>query len=249
MENSEILRGGNSNQVKREGNRVIRQQGIWSPFVHQLLQFLTAKGFTESPRLLDTTATTETLSFIEGDVGNDPLKPPMLSDMIVVEAGQLLRKFHDLTQDFVVPSDAQFFLPLKPNEPHEVICHNDFAPYNCVFKEGHIIGIIDFDTASPGSRIWDIAYAVYRFVPLMTDVHCLEMGWQSPPDRPARLKLFCDAYGLEDRSTLMETVIQRIEALLNYMREKASNEDHIPFYLEDIAYIQAHQQKFEDALK
>jgi len=248
MEDSEILTGGNSNQVKRQGNTVIRQGGAWSPFVHQLLQFLTAQGFTESPRLLDSTPTTETLTYIEGDVGNDPLKPDMLSDTIVVEAAQLLRKFHDITQDFVVPKDAQFFLPQKPNQAHEVICHNDFAPYNCVFKDGHIIGIIDFDTASPNSRIWDIAYAVYRFVPLMTDAHCLEMGWQSPPDRLARLRLFCDAYGLDNREPLIETVIQRIEALLQYMRENTFNEDHMPFYLEDIAYIRAYQQQFKDAL-
>lgn len=248
MDESESLTGGNSNQVKRQGNTVIRQQGAWSPFVHQLLQFLKAKGFTESPQLLDTTATTETLTYIEGDVGNDPLQPDMLTDTIVIEAAQLLRKFHDITQDFVIPTDAQFFLPLKPNEIHDVICHNDFAPYNCVFKDGHIIGIIDFDTASPATRIWDIAYAVYRFIPLMTDAHCLEMGWQTPPDRLVRLRLFCDAYGLENRTTLIETVIQRIEALLDYMCKNASNEAHIPFYLEDIAYIQANQRQFEDAL-
>lgn len=249
MKDSEILTGGNSNQVKRQGKTVIRQQGAWSPFVHQLLQFLTANEFTESPQLLETTATTETLTYIEGDVGNDPLKPSMLSDTIVSEAGQLLRKFHDVTQHFIVPDDAVFFLPSDEHTDHEVICHNDFAPYNCVYKEGHIIGIIDFDTASPGSRIWDIAYAVYRFVPLMTDAHCIDMGWQSPPDRPTRLKLFCDAYGLDNREALIKTVIQRIEALLNFMRENDFNEDHIPFYLEDIAYIRANQHRFENTVQ
>jgi len=249
MDESEILAGGNSNQVKRQGHTVIRQQGAWSPFVHQLLKFLADNGFTEAPQLLDTTPTTETLTYIEGEVGNDPLQPSMLSDTIVVEAAQLLRKFHDLTQNFTVPADAKFFLPIDTQVEHEVVCHNDFAPYNCVYKEGHIIGIIDFDTASPGSRGWDIAYAVYRFVPLMTDAHCIEMGWQTPPERPARLKLFCDAYGLENREALIETVIQRIESLLNFMRENKFNEDHIPFYLEDIAYIQANQGQFEDALR
>lgn len=248
MEDSEILTEGNSNQVKRQGNTVIRQQGAWSPFVHQLLQFLTANGFTESPRLLDITPTTETLTFIEGDVGNDPLKSSMQSDTIVSEAAQLLRKFHDLTQTFVVPADANFFLPIEPSGDHEVICHNDFAPYNCVFKDGHIIGMIDFDTAAPGSRLWDIAYAVYRFVPLMTDTHCIAMGWQSPPDRIARLKLFCDAYGLENRTRLIDSVIQRLEALIHFMRESSSNVEHIPFYLEDITYIQTNHQVFEDAL-
>ena len=49
-----------------------------------------------------------------------------------------------------------------------MICHNDFAPYNWVFNNhNHLIGLIDFDTCSPGSRLWDIAYTAYRIVPLM----------------------------------------------------------------------------------
>jgi hypothetical protein len=248
MDDSEVLKGGNSNQVKRQGQTVIRQQGAWSPFVHQLLEFLTAHDFTESPRLLDTTPTTETLTFIEGDVGNDPLKQSMLSDEVIREAAQLLRKFHDLTQDFVVPKDAVFFLPIDTSVEHEVICHNDFAPYNCVYKDGHIIGIIDFDTASPSSRLWDIAYAVYRFIPLMTDSHCIDMGWHAPPDRFARLKLFCDVYALEDRALLIDTVIQRIESLVQFMRNTSSNLDHIPFYDDDLAYIRANQRAFENVL-
>lgn len=242
---SENLTGGNSNQVKRENNTVVRECGKWSPFVHQLLQYLTANGFTASPQFIETDGKTERLTFIEGDVGNDPLQPSMLSDEVLIEAAQLLRQFHDITQDFVVPLDAKFFLPIDRNTQHEVICHNDFAPYNCVYQDGHIIGIIDFDTAAPGHRIWDIAYAVYRFVPLMTDTHCLELGWQSPPDRVSRLRKFCDAYGLDKRESLINTVIQRIEALVNYMQDTSSNLDHIPAYLADIDYIRKNQKQFE----
>lgn len=248
MDDFERLTGGNSNPVRRDGNTVIRQQGAWSPFVHQLLQFLTVNGFEESPILLETTPTTETLTFIEGDVGNDPPKLSMQSDRVVIDAAHLLRKFHDLTQAFVVPKDAQFLLPVEPSSQHEVICHNDFAPYNCVFNDSQIIGIIDFDTAAPGSRVWDMAYAVYRFVPLMTDAHCIDMGWQSPSDRIARLKLFCDAYDLDDRTTLIDTIIRRLDALVQFMRESSTNGEHIPFYLEDIAYIQANQHIFEEAI-
>jgi len=47
--------------------------------------------------------------------------------------------------------------------PAEVICHGDVAPYNCVFRDGRPVAFIDFDTAHPGVRIWDLAYAAYRF--------------------------------------------------------------------------------------
>jgi len=44
--------------------------------------------------------------------------------------------------------------------------HGDADPDNCVVKDGLPVGFIDFDAAHPGPRIWDVAYAVYRFAPL-----------------------------------------------------------------------------------
>ncbi|MGB1288152.1 MAG: phosphotransferase enzyme family protein [Aggregatilineales bacterium] len=242
------LTGGNSNQVRREGNTVIRQSGVWSPFVHQLLQHLTREGFTESPIALALTETTETLSFLEGTVGNIPLLPFMQSDAVLIGAAQLLRRFHDATASFIVPDDAEFFLPSEADNPHEVICHNDFAPYNCVFRDGHPVGMIDFDTASPGTRLWDVAYTVYRFVPLMTDIHCMANGWEIPPDRATRLRLFCDTYGLNNRDALLDTIIHRLEALIRFMQDTGSNLEHIPLYTDDIAYIRANQTTLEAAL-
>lgn len=249
MAEFEELTGGNSNQVRKHGNTVIRQCGKWSPFVHQLLKFLEAEGFKEAPAFIQSDGKTETLSFIEGDAGNYPLKAEMLSDDIVIEAGQLLRRFHDHTENFAIPENTHFMLPVQIDTTHEVICHNDFAPYNCVFKEGHIVGIIDFDTVAPGLRIRDIAYAVYRFAPLVTDNHCLGMGWQSPPDRASRLQRFCNAYGLEDRTPLIDTVIQRLEELIKFMRDTSSNLEHITVYIEDIAYIQINRKVFENAIR
>lgn len=245
---SENLTGGNSNQVRREQNTVVRQCGKWSPFVHQLLQFLTEHGFEASPQFIESDGIIERLTFIEGTVGNDPLQPSMLSDDILIEAAKLLRQFHDLTANFVIPDDAQFFFDLDRNTPYEVICHNDFAPYNCVYHDGHLVGIIDFDTAAPGTRLWDLAYAVYRFVPLGTDQHCMDLGWESPPDRESRLRKFCDAYGLTQRDNLIDTVVKRIQELVKYMQDTSSNLDHLPVYFADIAYVRKYQQQFEMAL-
>jgi hypothetical protein len=243
MDESEVLTGGNSNQVFRQGQTVVRKTGVWSPFVHALLRYLTAAGFNQSPVLLDSSDTHERLTFFEGDVGNYPLKPYMKTDAILVEAAQLLRRFHDLTSQFVVPPEAQFFLPVDPTAVHDVICHNDFAPYNCVFDGEHLIGIIDFDTAGPGTRVWDIAYAVYRFVPLTNDAHTRDCGWEPIPDRGRRLKLFCDAYGLDGarRKVLMPTVIQRLQAMVDYMTRTASNPEHIPLYMADMDYLHENQ--------
>lgn len=248
MGDPETLAGGNFNQVTKEGGTVVRQCGPWSPFVHQLLQFLAAKGFTESPVLLETGNGFERLTFIEGQVGNYPLNQAMRSDASLLESAQLLRRFHDLTQEFEVSAGTYFLNDDLGPEPREVICHNDFAPYNCVYDGSHIVGVIDFDTAAPGNRLWDIAYAVYRFVPLVVDSHSLAMGWETPPNREARLLQFCDAYGLQDRSRLIETVIERLESLVKFMQRNDLNASHIPLYLDDIAFLRANQSTYTNLL-
>jgi len=241
MNEPEILKGGNSNQVIKEENTVVRHTGAWSLFVHALLKHLQKAGFKESPVLIETTADKERLSFIEGEVGNYPLKPYMQSEAILIEAAHLLRRFHDLTVDFVKHSASR---------SAEVICHNDFAPYNCVFQSEHLVGIIDFDTAAPGSRVWDIAYTVYRFVPLTNDSHSLDCGWNPLPDRASRLKLFCEAYDLplEDRHKLMSTVQERLRSLVDYMERTSANLEHIPLYISDLKYIADHQTRFTEAI-
>jgi len=251
MNDHEILQGGNSNRVIKEANTVVRNMGAWSPFVHALLKYLTAAGFKESPVLIETIGDKERLTYFDGDVGNYPLKRYMQSDAILIESAQLLRRFHDLTQNFVFPVGIALQPPQQSMPAPEVICHNDFAPYNCIFQSGHLVGIIDFDTAAPGSRLWDLAYAAYRFVPLTNDSHALDCGWNPIPDRASRLKLFCDSYGLEtdDRDKLIGMVRKRLQSLVEYMTKTASNLEHIPLYMDDLKYIADNQTRFTDAIK
>jgi aminoglycoside phosphotransferase (APT) family kinase protein len=82
-----------------------------------------------------------------------------------------------------------------------VICHNDFAPYNHVFRDGRFVGAIDYDICYPAPRLWDIAYTTYRYVPLtpprVADVEDGPGADRSPFDLAqvrGRLALFFDAY-------------------------------------------------------
>ena len=84
------------------------------------------------------------------------LKPAFRVNATVVDASVPLAGL-DLTWNF------------PHHEPAEVICHNDVAPYNMTFVDGHVSGLFDFDTASPGRRIWDLAYLAYRLAPFGED--------------------------------------------------------------------------------
>jgi len=140
--------------------------------------------------------------------------------------------------------------------PVEVICHGDFAPYNCVFIDDELAGVFDFDFAHAGSRIWDIAYALYRFVPMADPVQT--EGFGLPGEQAKRMRRFCDAYGLEDRSTVCENVLLRIQSMVDFLLEGQALGDarrianieagHLSVYQHDLAYVKQHRALYEAAL-
>ena len=60
----------------RRGDRLLRPMGPWSPAVHEYLRHLEAAGFDGAPRLLGIEGDREVLTFIDGDVANDPRWQP-----------------------------------------------------------------------------------------------------------------------------------------------------------------------------
>lgn len=214
-----MLAGGGVNHVVRIGRTVRRPTGPWTPAVHALLDHVAAAGFRGTPRAhgVDEQGR-EILDFVPGQVGADPL-PGREGDQRLCAAGKLLRAFHDATEGFVPPAGATWYFP--PREPVEVVCHGDVARYNTVFRDGLPVALIDFDTAHPGPRIWDVAYAAYRFVPLTT---APEEGAVPVAEQARRLALFADAYGLAgaDRAALIATAVSRLDHLVAHMRAQAA---------------------------
>ena len=158
-ETESLLAGGNVNVgVVRIGDTVRRGQTAASATVHQLLLHLEAKGFGGSPRFLGVDEVgREILSFVTGSTGI----PPFIwqSDGPLIAAARLLRQYHDATVDFVAQGAAAWAFQYPDAERHEVVCHNDFAPYNFVygpvdFADDGVtpVAIIDFDLAGPGPR-------------------------------------------------------------------------------------------------
>ncbi|MGI5272087.1 phosphotransferase enzyme family protein [Nonomuraea sp. CA-218870] len=252
----EILEGGGVNQVIRRGATVRRPAGPWTPAVHALLRHLADRGFTGAPRAhgLDERGR-EILDYVPGQVAHDPA-PYARNDAVLRAVAVLLRDYHDATAGFTPPRDATWYFP--PREPAEVVCHGDVAPYNCVFRDGLPVAFIDFDTAHPGPRLWDVAYAAYRFAPLTAPGH----GETVPvPEQARRLRLFCDAYGLAvaGRAALTDAVGERLRGLARLIREKAAAGEaafaahlaagHPELYLADAAHVARHAPVLREAVR
>ncbi|TBY68957.1 aminoglycoside phosphotransferase family protein [Rhizobium leguminosarum bv. viciae] len=177
---SEIpLNGGRVTQgVVRVGDTVRRPPTYNSPFIHQLLEHLENAGFEGAPRSMGyDNVRRDTFSYIEGDVPKDL---SWHGDEVLTEAAQLMRRYHDATVGLVASPAAQ-------SVGLEVVCHNDLSPCNFVFRSGRPMAIIDFDSASPGTRLHDLGYAAWTWLDLGD--HDVDADAQR-----YRLAMFCRAY-------------------------------------------------------
>ncbi|HEV2656738.1 MAG TPA: aminoglycoside phosphotransferase family protein [Ktedonobacteraceae bacterium] len=262
MDEEELqLSGGNVSTVVRVGNTVRRTLGPWSPTVHELLRHLESRGFSEAPRFLGIDERgREVLTFIDGEIGNYPLKAYMWSDEVLQEVAHLLRRFHDATIDFVPTPGASWQFEYPDATQHEVICHNDVAPYNMVYVTGRPTALIDFDTAGPGPRLWDVTHAAYRFVPLLhidNDV-MRQAGLTNPTQQSRRLKLFCSAYGLTQPRAVLDMLEPRLQAMCTTIIELATSgnaafqrmlaEGHLQHYQQEIKALHRYHGALEQAL-
>jgi hypothetical protein len=205
------LAGGNVNAgVVRVGATVRRATTTASPSIHALLLHLEQKGFSASPRFLGIDERgREKLSFFEGETGI----PPYIwqGDAPLVAAAKMLRAYHEAALDFVAPSSAHWAFKYPDTRRHEVICHNDFAPYNFVYKDQVPYAVIDFDLVGPGPRLRDIAYAAYWMTPLSFNGD--EMKVPAEADLQAgsrRLRLFCETYGVPVDGALFDMLAEQL---------------------------------------
>jgi hypothetical protein len=243
----EPLHGGNMNTVVRIGDVVVRSGGPWTPTIHRLLDHVRNRGVTWVPEPLGIDELgRERLSFRPGLVPSYPLPRWVWAEAILVDAARRLRQLHDATLDFQMEA-AIWRIP--SHETIEVICHNDFAPYNFVCNEGHIDGVIDFDVASPGPRIWDVAYLAYRLCPLASAANrdATIDGEPFPVvEQERRLRRLIAAYGAGFLPReVIQTAVSRLVELAVFTDEQARAQslpdlsEHARLYRADAAELRA----------
>lgn len=205
------LTGGNSGPVHRIGDEVLRPAGVWTPAVHRLLEVLVSAGVpgVPTPRGL-TDDGRERVGFVPGIVPQYPMPRWIWDERVLVDAALLLRRLHDATADRLEELPGPWRSATR--EPVEVIRHHDFAPYNLVFDDGRLAGVIDFDFAAPGPRLWDLAYLAYRLVPL-SGAEDVGDGFDEQT-RLGRLSVLFEAYGLPlDRDDLAAMLVEVLTGL------------------------------------
>ena len=204
-----LLSGGNLTRVVRVGETVRRISGPWTPFVHGLLEHIRARGFEFAPKPmgLDDMGR-EILSFIHGDtVDQHPWPTWVWSDELLVEAIRALRDYHAAVSDFR-PSVIESRLGHVTLAADQIVCHNDFAPYNCVVRDGHLVGVIDWDVIWAGRPMWDVAFFIWQWVPLHGPSP--ELAWRTTEECARRLSVILQEYGPLDCEDVIEAVILRI---------------------------------------
>lgn len=255
----EYLQGGREGSIKRAGRKVHRPAHPWTPTVHRFLRSLRENGCTSASIPYEINDQEEVVSYLDGDVYNEELPPHIQSDETLLSVAQLVKEYHEASIPFLDTLNGREQWMLVPREPVEVICHGDIAPYNVVMHGTTASGLIDFDTIHPGPRIWDLAYAVYRWVPLMAPENPESFG--SRAEQLRRLRLFLEAYGAFSChiKTVLETVIKRLTYLVTFMEDKAAagdsqfqqsiEENHHLCFIHDCTYVQTLIESLDEELR
>jgi len=244
----EPLVGGHTAPVVRVGDTVRRVAGPWTPQVAALLTGLRAAGVAGVPehRGLDGQGR-EVVAWVEGDVPVYPMPAWAWDDAVLVDVARAVRSVHDAAADLDLPRTGWRRAAV---EPVETVCHGDVAPYNAVFVDARLVGLIDWDHALPAPRGWDLGYLAYRFVSLTPPGHRDGRPGSGPPaEQWRRVRLLAQAYGGVDAVEIVRWAVRRLEDLIAYSYAEAAagnaalqhtiDAGHVRLYEGDLGWVRA----------
>jgi hypothetical protein len=222
------LPGGiaNAGAVTRAGDDVLRPSNPHSRSIHRFLSFLRSEGFDGAslPRGIDDDGR-ERLAFIAGDVPVPPYPAWAQADLALASVAALMRRLHGAAGSFDL-GGLSWSTEMADPAGGPIICHNDVCLENVVFRDGLAVGLLDFDFAAPGRPLYDLAQMARMCVPVDDDVNASRLGW-ALADRPARLRLVADAYGLDasDRHELLDVLSGTIDRGGEFVRRRVEAGD------------------------
>jgi hypothetical protein len=156
----------------------------------------------------------EVLTFLPGRVLDIDTEIP--SEAALRDAMRWLREYHDVVEGFRHDGPWRT-APVGPagmsgagaslDRPGVIVCHHDVAPYNVALSGSadgeRVVGVFDWDMAGPGTRLEDLGFAAWNWVPLFRQLPV--------PEAVHRLTEMADAYGGVSAAEILSAVIPRIE--------------------------------------
>lgn len=210
---------GSVTTVQRVGDTIRRPVGLWTPTVHALLDHLARTGFHGAPRVLGIDQQgREILSLLTGAVARRPWPRVLHTNVGLIALIQMLQAYHTAVQSFIPPADARWFVPGLRWSPGQIVRHGDLGPWNTIWADEQLVGLIDWDSIEPGTCLEDLAQLAWYCVPLRDDQHARAARFDTIPDRHKRLRVLCSTYGasiLEVVSVLQQLQQREIERITN----------------------------------
>lgn len=227
MEEQQLAGGvANAGGVVRSGMYVLRPSNPHSHTIHRFLSALHDAGFDGASKPVGIDADRrERLVFVEGDVPLPPFPQWAQSDAALRSMAVLLSAFHEASRTFD-PAGLAWSTEMADPAGGPIVCHNDVCPENVVFRDGVAVALLDFDFAAPGRPVYDVAQFARMCVPIDDDVNAARLGWK-PTDRPARLRLVADSYGLDgtSRTELLQILSDSVARSGEFLRRRVEAGD------------------------
>ncbi len=218
------LSGGEVTEgVVRVGDTVRRPVRAHTPAVHGLLRHLEKVGFDGAPRVLGIDGQgREVLSWMPGEAPGRPLPAYAAGEDALAGLARLLRRYHDAVESYGVPTDQPWDTEASNLDgAPEIIGHCDVTPENVVFRDGLPVALIDFDLARPTTRLYDVVTTLRHWAPIADPAD--RDGLLYGADVGRRMRMFCDAYGLDrdSRRELLPAARVRFDRSYRAMRTRA----------------------------
>ena len=167
------------------------------------------------------------LSYLPGrTVGNaEPWPAWTHSDEALEDVGRWLHGYHVAVSNYVPPVNA-VWREGRCWQPGLIIGHGDPAPYNAVWNDNGLIGLIDWDNAGPIEAADDLAWVAFSWTPLHAREVVEREGFTAFSRRRERLERILTAYRWEGTTdALLGRIDARLQQQIVTMRATASAGD------------------------
>ncbi len=208
MTSDRDIKRGALHTVERIGNTVRRPSNRWTPAVHGLLKHLEDAGFERVPRIKGVEKGYEILSYIEGDAALRPWPDVLKTGSGLAQVAGFLRFYHRAVENYSPPEGTEWCAQDLKWQPGLIIRHGDLGPWNTIWRNGELKGVIDWDFAEPGEAIMDLAQIAWHFVPLRGFDFCRKAGFEEPPLLRDRLNILCEVYGSFSPDRVMHALLE-----------------------------------------